>query len=470
MIVTLIVSFFSFQMFDRLRTSELRCELAELAIKGKVSKADHGCISSMLLSKMSKHDYEEYFLNLLQRMDAAIGDSHSNVDNHIELDDMLRAQQEVHRLSAKHQASKVQSNYFEAKFKNERIDHLSSEKMYIESIVVSKEQVAIEKDSNIREPQDQLRNVHKLEEAAVDQRISKILVEEKKRQMDEFVENERLHMEKLHSAIRDIAEEKDFIIFELKEKISCIKSSRDEMANTVELEKQCMSKANNEVLIAMEKEHAAEKEQLLTEVEELRNELSDVKASGEELAKAKQSLEVETKSVRMSYNAVLSALEETYEKDREQQERMIQELSNELSKVKESNTDFILNIQNLELDKESARISNDAIISAVEGTYEKFREQQERMVQELSNELSKVKESNTELILKIEELELGKESARISSDAIMSAMETTYEKDCEQQDRIVQELSNEVSSVKESNKELILKIEELRNLIKRVQE
>ena len=51
------------------------------------------------------------------------------------------------------------------------------------------------------------------------------------------------------------------------------------------------------------------------------------------------------------------------------------------------------------------------------------------MVRELKNELYCVKESNTELILKIQELELDKESARISNDAIMSAMEKTYKKD-----------------------------------------
>ena len=215
------------------------------------------------------------------------------------------------------------------------------------------------------------------------------------------------------------------------------------------------------VLNALEETYEKDCEQQKRMVQELRKELSCVKESNTELISKIEELELDKESARIRSNTIMSAMEETYEKEREQHERMVKELSDDVSKLKESKTELILKIQDLELDKESARISNDAIMSAMEETYETDREQQERMVKELSNKLSKVKDSNTELILKIQDLEREKESARISSNAIMSAMEETYEKDHEQQERIAQELRNEVASIKKSNAELVKQIQDL---------
>ena len=158
-------------------------------------------------------------------------------------------------------------------------------------------------------------------------------------------------------------------------------------------------------------------------------------------------------------STVLSALEEAYEKDREQKERMIKELSSELSSVKESNRELISKIRNLEQDKESARISSDAIVSAMGETYEKDREQLERKVQELSNELSSVTKSNTELIKQIQDLEIDNECARISSDAVISALEENCEIDQEQYRKEVQNLQDIVKEMEESNEEQMMKLD-----------
>ena len=59
----------------------------------------------------------------------------------------------------------------------------------------------------------------------------------------------------------------------------------------------------------------------------------------------------------------------------------------------------------------------------------------------------------------MEDIECDKESVRISSIAIMSVMEETFEKDHEEQERMVLELRNELASFKKSNTERIKQIQ-----------
>ena len=259
-------------------------------------------------------------------------------------------------------------------------------------------------------------------------------------------------------------EQKERMVKELSNELSSLKESNTELISMIqdlELDKESARISSNAIMSAMEETYEKEREQQERIVKELSDEVSKLKESNTELILKIQDLELDIESARISSNAIMSAMEETYEKEREKHERMVQEFSNKLSSVQESNKELILKTQDLELDKESARISSNAIMSAMEETYEKELEQHERIVIELSDEISKLKESNTELILKIQDLELDKESARISNNVIMSGMEETYEKDRKKQDRIVQELRNELSRVKESNTEFISKIREL---------
>ena len=259
-------------------------------------------------------------------------------------------------------------------------------------------------------------------------------------------------------------EQKERMVKEFSNELSSLKESNTELIlkiQDLELDKESARISNYAIMSAIEKTYEKDCEQQKRMVQELNNELSSLKESNTELILKIRDLELDKESARISNDAIMSAMEATYEKEREQQKRMVQDLSNKLSSVRESNKELVSKIQDLELDKESARISSNAIIGAMEETYEKEREQQERIVKELSDEVSKLKESNTEPILKIQDLELDIESTRISSNAIMSAMEETYEKEREKQDRIVQELRNELSSVKESNTEFISKIHEL---------
>eukprot|EP00112_Aurelia_sp_Birch-Aquarium-sp1_P012118 Seg2546.2 transcript_id=Seg2546.2/GoldUCD/mRNA.D3Y31 product="hypothetical protein" protein_id=Seg2546.2/GoldUCD/D3Y31 len=236
----------------------------------------------MLVSRMPNH--EEPILDLEQRIYASIRESSSIIDNNKELDSKLEAHEEIRRLL-----------------------------------------------------EDQLRNIRKREEAVVNKKVSKMLVVEKKCHMDKFIGSEESHMEMLHSVKQDIAKEKDPIVSELKEQISCIKNSYDD---------------------------------------------------------AVQSLVLDKESARISHDAIMNATVETYEEDREQREKMVQELSNDLFRVKETNTELISKIQDLEFDEKCARITNNAIMNAVEQTYEKDCEQHERMIQELKNIIDELKKKN----------------------------------------------------------------------------
>ena len=409
---------------------------------------DHSCISNMIHVSKIRNGGKGQVVDLEQKRCAAVTKTSAHDDDNKK--ELLDAQEDIRRLLVQKQALIDRSDILETMLNNERRSNIANKELHNKLLVSAKEQVASEKDLIICGLKDEISSI-------------KRLYDEVASSVHEFdFENKIVvAMGKKHQ------EEKRELITQCVELDSKVKK--------IVREKEKMNKAHNKVIKEMDKKYEADKAQLTNELKELRNELfrvksseanilselSSVKKTNTEVISKIQQLESDKESARIRSDAIVSAMEKTHEKDREQQERMVQELSNELSKVKESNTELILNLKNLKLDKESARISSDAIMSVMEETYEKDREQQERKVQELSNELSKVKESNTELISKIQDLEFDKESARMSSNVMISVIEETYEKDREQQERMSQELRNELASVKKSSTELIKQIQDL---------
>ena len=110
-----------------------------------------------------------------------------------------------------------------------------------------------------------------------------------------------------------------------------------------------------------------------------------VKKTNRELVSTLQGLELGKESARISYNATISAMEDNYEEIQKQTEKEVQELRNELSSVKKSSKGFVLKIQNLEIDKESARMSYDAVITAFEENCDIYQQQYENEVQSLKD-------------------------------------------------------------------------------------
>eukprot|EP00112_Aurelia_sp_Birch-Aquarium-sp1_P010879 Seg2302.1 transcript_id=Seg2302.1/GoldUCD/mRNA.D3Y31 product="hypothetical protein" protein_id=Seg2302.1/GoldUCD/D3Y31 len=191
---------------------------------------------------------EEPILDLEQRIYASIRESSSIIDDNKELDSKLEAHEEIRRLL-----------------------------------------------------EDQLRNIRKREENVVKKKVSKMLVVEKKCHMDQSIENKKSHKEMLHSVKQDIAKEKDPIVGELKEQISCIKTSYDDAVQSLVVDQESIRISNDAIMSAMKETYE------------------------------------EDQSARITNDAIMSAMEQTYEKDRQQQERMVQELKNIIDELKKKN-------------------------------------------------------------------------------------------------------------------------------------